>query len=337
VTGPALTAVVPSGAVDWHRIHDDVAQLAELGFDRVRLGVGWAAMQPRAGAVDDDRTEAVLAVAAAARSIGVELWLTLHDGSLPHWFDDEGGFTDDRIAGHWWPRWVEAAAERFGDHIAGWVPIEDPLGIADAAFPDDPRRHGDVVDTVLVAWRDSWRILRGGPPVATSLTLHVVRPADQTLPAAEAARRLDRLRFTVWLRGLREGRVAIPGRSERDLADLGGSCHELGIRVRPGADATDPDGAQRWADDVVLMAHRCAEDGPDRPLAITAVTAATDDRGRTRVVDAFADAAEAIRSDLRVASLGVAPVLDTARHRNGILTIDRELKDSGHGVARLRG
>lgn len=331
---PALTAVVPSAAVDWSRAHEDLALLVELGFQRVRLGLDWSAMQPRAGAVDDDRTEAVLAVAGTAREVGVDVWLTLCDGAVPHWFDDEGGFGDDRVAGHWWPRWVEAAADRFGDQIAGWVPLDDPASIADAMFPRDPRRHGDVVDTLVVAWRDSWRVLRGGPPIATSLGVHVVRPADQTVPAAEMARRLDQLRWNVWLRGLREGTIAIPGRADRELADLGGSCDLLGISVRPPAGATSPDDVRRWGDDVVTMAHRAAEDGPERPLAVTLVAAAADDARREKVVEAFVEASDAIRSDLPVEAFGIAPVLDTAGHHNGLVTVDRELKDSGHTVAR---
>jgi len=130
---------------------------------------------------------------------------------VPQWFDNEGGFGDAKFAGHWWPRWVEACAESFGDDIGGWVPIEHPLAVANRMFPKDPRRHGDVLDTLVSAWRDAWRVLRGGPPVITAFGLEIVRPVDQTIPAEHAAKRMDTIRFRLWLQGLRDRHGRHPG------------------------------------------------------------------------------------------------------------------------------
>src|SRR4029450_12716552 len=83
--------------------------------------------------------------------------------------------------------------------------------------PAAPRRHGEVLDTLVVAWRDAWRLLRGGPPVETAIGVKTVRPADETIQAAEAARRQDHLRWHLWLQALRDGTISIPGRADREL------------------------------------------------------------------------------------------------------------------------
>ena len=51
----------------------------------------------------------------AAEAIDLRIWATLHDGSIPRWFDNDGGFDDDETFITWWPRWVERVADRFGD------------------------------------------------------------------------------------------------------------------------------------------------------------------------------------------------------------------------------
>ena len=89
--------------------------------------------------------------------------------------------------------------------LPGRVPTDDPVGQAERAAVGDSSRHQATVHHLLVAWRDAWRILRGGPPVATALRLAVVRPADDTVAARNAARLEDRLRWSVWLRALRDG------------------------------------------------------------------------------------------------------------------------------------
>ena len=182
--------MIARGAVlDVHaeRLLDDVALAAELGLQLVRLDVPWALAQPRAGGFDGDVFEHVHGVGPARPRLGLEPWFRLLQPAVPLWFDDEGGFTDDRTAATFWPRWVELVAERLGDVAAGWVPFEAPFAMCNRLMPDDPRRHGEVVHHVVVAWRDAWRILRGPLPVATSLDVAVERPTDESPQAREEA------------------------------------------------------------------------------------------------------------------------------------------------------
>ena len=250
-----------------------------------------------------------------AAGLGIGVQFTLLERVVPQWFDNDGGFGDPRFAGHWWPRWVEGVSERFGDAVAGWVPFDNPLAFANRLIPDDPRRHGEMLDTLVVAWRDAWRILRGGPPVATAIGVKTVRPADQTIQAAEASRREDHLRWNLWLDGLHDGTISIPGRADRELADLAGACDVLGIVV---ADVDESLGA-------VL---RTAEMGPDRPLAITLITPPGRDADRVTVIERFETACGEAAEGAPLQAVGVSPTFDIDGHDDGVITRDRDVKDS---------
>lgn len=311
--------VVPQARLDRARAIEDLALLAGLGMLEVRITLDWAWLQPRPGRLRGEAVEWYLGMLQAARSRGVALHLTLAERVTPTWFDNDGGFTDARLTGHWWPRWVEAASEAFGDALiacgGGWVPFDNPLGLANRLVPDDARRHGELLDTLVVAWRDSWRILRGAAPVITAFGLTTVRPVDQTVQATEAARRIDHLRWQLWLRGLRDGTISIPGRADRELADLDGACDVLGIVV--------PE-----ADEALGAVHRAAELGPDRPLALTLITPIGQDHDRLVAVQRFRTAAAEAAEGTPLVAVHLSPTFDVEGHEDGVISRDRDVKDS---------
>jgi hypothetical protein len=135
-----------------HRWADDLAAVQVAGITDVRLTLDWARLQPRPATVDPAWAEWFDQVITTADTLGLRVWATLHDGSVPRWFDDEGGLGDDETFTRWWPRWVERAAERFGDSVDGWIPFaEIPAGAP------------------LQPWRDTWGILGSGRPVVATI------------------------------------------------------------------------------------------------------------------------------------------------------------------------
>ncbi len=316
---PAPTPPIARGAAltsQGERLADDLAFAAELGLQQVRLDVPWAAAQPRAGTANGDTFEQLHTAALTARALGLQPWFRLLQPEIPKWFDNEGGFTDDRTAGHWWPRWVELVAEQLGEVAAGWVPFEAPYAMAQRLIPDDARRHGQLMHNLVVAWRDAWRILRVGPPVATSLDVAAERPTDESQEALLAARRRDQLRWGVWLGGLRDGIVRIPGRADRELAHLEGACSIVGLATRT---------------DVEAALHRAAEQGPERPLAITFRPVGDTDAERARSVTAMWRDVRRSEGELAITAVTITPFTDQAEtpDRPGIATATRQLKDSG--------
>ena len=309
------SAVVPHSRLDRARFHEDLALLAGLGTRLVRVTLDWSWLQPKAGAFDGDAVEWYAGLLEHAATLGVGLQFTLLERVVPTWFDNDGGFTDARFAGHWWPRWVEGASERFGDSVAGWAPFDNPFAYANRLIPDDPRRHGELLDTMVVGWRDAWRLLRGGPPVSTAIGVKTVRPADQTTQAGEEARREDHLRWHLFLQGLHDGTISIPGRADRELPDLAGACDVLGIIV---ADVDESLGG-------VL---RAAEMGPDRPLSITLITPKGKDADRLTIVERFELACGEAAEGAPLESMALSPTFDIDGHDDGIITLDRDVKDS---------
>lgn len=295
---------------------DDLAFAAEIGLTHVRLDVPWVLAQPKAGAVDGGVMEDLLTTAQEARRLGLLPWFRLLQPQVPNWFDDVGGFTDDKAAGQWWPRWVQAAAEHLGEVAAGWVPFEAPYGMVQRLAPDDGRRQSELFHTLMVAWRDAWRILRGGPPVATSLDVADERPTGPTQAHLDAARRRDHLRWDLWLHGLARGVVDIPGRARVELPDLAGACDVLGIAVRRK---------------VGEALHRCADQGPERPLAVTfRPPGTTDSECAGAISEMWRDVCEA-SSGITVTAVTATPFLDAPEPGGqlGLATGSRRLKDAG--------
>ena len=315
------------------RFEEDATLLASIGIRRLRIGFDWATLQPRPGGLDDDWCEALGVVIDAASAVGIGIVAGLNDGPLPGWFVDDGGFGDAKHAGRWWPRWVEAVAETFGDRLAGWVPMNRPLLLA-KPWADDPKRYVEALTITAAAWRDAWRILRGGPPVATDLSLRVVRAVDQTIPAAEAARREDHLRWRMWLRGLRDGVVAFPDGPERRIEELGSSLDVLGFSTTcdiPLTGQLDNEALERWEHRLGTMLRRLAEDGPDRPLAITLHVLHPDDDDRRIILEWSARTiAEARRDGIALHEAYIDPAIDhrPGSREGGLLDRDRDLKAS---------
>jgi beta-glucosidase len=319
---------------------DDLDLIAAHGITQLRLTLDWARVCPRPGSVDGDSVEWYRDVLGHARSLGIDVWVTLLERDIPRWFDDERGFADPKNAARWWPRWVETATDVVGDLAAGWHPIEDPLRWTDrtARYNDgtvDHLRHGEVLDTLVVAWRDAWRILRGGPPVATALRVGVVRPIDASQPAADDARRRDHIMWTTWLRGLRDGSMVIPGRADRELADLAGAADVIGVGVSlsshdlPAGRITD-DALAQLTDRVGHHIRRAAEIGPDRPMQLSNVTfPAADLAARGHLLRAAAIAIDEARADgVPLIAAFAEPAIDaeaasTERAQGGLFTYDR--------------
>jgi hypothetical protein len=236
---------------------DELAALASAAVTDVRINVPWTEIEPRAGQWSGEALEGIASAIATARNAGLQPWLALLGRRLPPWFEDDGGFTDERVA-RAWPRYVERVGDHVGDDVAGWFPMIDPPALAAAAFAG---RDDTVVvageRALVVAWRDAWRILRGPAPVATAIPVD-----DRRWPAV-----------------LRSGEPTAAG---LELEDLAASCDLWGAVVTVGPD-TD-------AESIAERLVQFAENGPDRPLAVTAELGGADDEARGGSASSLVDA-----------------------------------------------
>jgi beta-glucosidase len=349
IWGTAATALGAEGsspASDWRRWQErhgaatsldgngfatnaagDAEAIASLGVRAHRMGVDWARLEPAEGRIDGSEVERLRGRVAALRSAGLDVWLSLWEGPIPGWFADEGGFGDDRARSRRFPRHVDRCGEWFGDLVAGWFPVHEPVSWSGAGFLAGtvPPGRVEAIDAwgrnvrgLLYAQRDAWRQLRGGGPlVATSWHLGPVVAADQTIPAREAARRVDRTVWGALVSALRDGHVVVPGRNdELDVPDLRDCCDVVGLTYRGGMAVTEAealvpyppdarcgdDGWAPWAEGLGETLRRVAELLPDRPLLVAGWSAASDDvRFRAdQLVDAIGAVEDALRDGVPV-------------------------------------
>lgn len=330
--GVTVSLVEPNDIV--RRADEDVALLASLGISRIRLSLDWAVLQPRPGRLDDDWRERFSAFIELAGGAGITVDAGLGDGARPGWFEDEGGFGDRKAAGKWWPRWVEIAAESFGDQVGGWIPMARPLALA-RPWRDDQLRYLPAIGTVAIAWRDAWRILQGTSPITADLGVRVVRPVDETIPARNDARIEDHFRWRLWLRALRDGMVTFPEGGDFHLDDLAGSVDIVGISCTCDAPLDRPLSDELvggWEHRLGSMLRRVAEEGPDRPTALTLSLHHTDDDDRRHLLAGSARAVVDARDDgVPLVVTYLSPGIDAAAgsREGGLIDRDRNVKGSG--------
>jgi beta-glucosidase len=295
------------------RFADDAAVLAEHGVGAVRLGIDWTSVQPSSGRFDGESLERLREVVTAFAQHGIAVWPALHELALPGWFVDEGGFADDQARGRYWPRYVDTVAQHIGDLVGGWFPIVEPTAWAKAAYldarhppgRDDPEGFARTLRGLWLAWRDSWRELRGGPPVATAIDLAPVVATDGTIPARDEARRFDDLLWRVAIRALRDGELAVPGLTMMDVPDLRSSADIVGFTYHGGIGTTldgvgpyPADAPQPWIEGLGVVLRRLAEELPDRSILVAGHgVAGTDDEFRAHLVRATADELRSARHD----------------------------------------
>lgn len=229
----------------------DFEQLAELGLTHHRLSLDWARLEPYEGRHDADEIDRYRDLLRAAGDAGLSIWVCLHHVTLPGWFaDDLGGFVDWRGREYHWAKHVDFVAETFGDLVAGWIPVHDPLGFASrgwltASRPPgrrDPEAFSEVLEATHLAAHVAWKLLRSGDqPVATSHDVRPLHPVDASPETARALTIADELAWRCWTRAMTDGVLQIPGRSPIEDESFIGAYDLVGFTYR-GASIVGVDG-----------------------------------------------------------------------------------------------
>lgn len=115
---PGTLYAEPSGdACDhYHRYREDIALLAELGFNLYRFSIEWARIEPEPGEFSRAALEHYRRMLAACHEHGLTPMVTFHHFTSPRWLIASGGWeeatTADRFA-----RYCERATRYLGDLI----------------------------------------------------------------------------------------------------------------------------------------------------------------------------------------------------------------------------
>jgi beta-glucosidase len=278
---------------------DDMALLAAMGITAHRMTVEWARIEPRAGIIDNDAVDNYLDILRSAARAGVSVWLTLAHTSLPGWFaDDERGFADQHAREFFWARHVDRCATLFGDQVAGWVPIEDPIGWAVRGYGlatrppgvRDPVRLAAAIEGALLANLTAWRQLSSGePPVMAVHGTPTLFPSD---PDAHETCDEWRHRFwDSWIRLYDEGVLAVEDRAPLRIEEAVEAFDLIGLSfdgplavTSTGSIGPYPADARRCDNGIApnpeelgVALRTVHERIPDRRLAVAATGFGTDD------------------------------------------------------------
>jgi beta-glucosidase len=338
---------------------DDLGLMSEMGASHVRLTLEWARIEPVKGKTDMDAIDRYRDVLAAADQSGLSAIVTLASTSLPGWFtDDEGGFADEVARERLWTHHVGRCADLFGDSVAGWVPIDDPVGWAIRGYLLGSRPPGrkdtelalDAVEAALEANYSAWLVLSSGKaPVIASYGAPTVFEGDPK--ARPRVRWWDALLWDSWSSGLTAGELVLPDRPVRireewaDAFDMIGLAFDHPIAITsegaltpyPANGERSDNGFAPLPEELGVALRRMAGLAGSRPVLVTANgVATTNDEWREDVLAQTLEEVEAARTDgLNVAGYFHDTAIDGYewlagfQTERGLIDRDRNVKLSG--------
>ncbi|HEX4868837.1 MAG TPA: family 1 glycosylhydrolase [Acidimicrobiales bacterium] len=172
----------------WNRWPDDVALLAELGFDSYRFSIEWSRIEPEDGEHAVAALDHYLRLGEALLEAGIEPVVTFHHFTTPRWLADGGGWTNPATADRF-AAFCERAATHLAPVLRRACTINEPnivatMGYLVGVFPpgvrDRDARHR-ANEVFVAAHRgavDAIRAAAPGVPVGLTLSMDDYQAVD---------------------------------------------------------------------------------------------------------------------------------------------------------------
>jgi beta-glucosidase len=178
---PSSGCAEPSGDACDHlwRYPDDIAMLADLGFNTYRFSLEWSRIEPEEGEFSRAALDHYRRMCATCREHGLTPVVTFHHFTTPRWVCHHGGWEEPDTAVRF-ARFAERAAAHLSD-VMGWAcTINEPnivaiAGYLSGAFPPgrrDTALRRAVNDIFIDAHRRATEAIKSvAPDVPVGLTL----------------------------------------------------------------------------------------------------------------------------------------------------------------------
>jgi len=188
----------------YHRMPEDVALIAGLGFDAYRFSIAWPRIQADGtGPANRAGIDFYRRLAEHLLERGVTPWATLYHWDLPQALQDRGGWLERDTA----ERFADYSAqvtEQLGDVVTDWITLNEPwcssfLGYASGVHAPGQQvgtRSAQAAHHLLLGHGLALEAIRATQPearVGATLNLYSVRPATDSAADRDAARRIDGL------------------------------------------------------------------------------------------------------------------------------------------------
>jgi beta-glucosidase len=110
----------------YHRAHEDVALLAQLGVGAYRFSVAWPRVLPTGrGAVNERGLDYYRSLVAELRLHGIVPVVTIYHWELPQALEDRGGWASRETA-ELLAEYAGVLATALGDHVGMWITLNEP-------------------------------------------------------------------------------------------------------------------------------------------------------------------------------------------------------------------
>ncbi len=109
----------------YHRVDQDVAMLADLGFDAYRFSIAWTRVMDSNGRINERGVDFYRRLLDRLDSHGLTAWATLYHWDLPQALQDRGGWLNRETAFRF-ADYAEAMGRIFKGRMAGWMTLNEP-------------------------------------------------------------------------------------------------------------------------------------------------------------------------------------------------------------------
>jgi beta-glucosidase len=185
-----------------HRMHEDVALMADLGLDAYRFSISWPRVLPTGiGTVNEAGLAFYDRLVDALLEKGIEPFPTLYHWDLPQALQDAGGWAA-RTTVDAFSEYAGIVSRRLGDRVKHWITLNEPFVSAAIGYregrhaPGHRSEHEALAAThhLLLAHGQSVPILREHVPdgsVGITLVLGVAHAASDSEQDRLAAAMFD--------------------------------------------------------------------------------------------------------------------------------------------------
>ncbi len=188
----------------YHRFPDDLSLMQQMGIQNFRCSLAWSRILPEGkGRVNDKGLDFYKRLIDNALEKGVKPWLTIYHWDLPQALENEGGWANRSIIGHF-SEFANLVTREFGDRVKDWMVLNEPMAFTSLGYllgihAPGRRGIGSFVKSAhhaTMCQAEGGRIIRANVPgahVGTTISASPIHPKDDRPKHIAAAKRADAL------------------------------------------------------------------------------------------------------------------------------------------------
>jgi beta-glucosidase len=131
----------------YSRYEEDFDIAKSLNFNAFRISIEWSRIEPEEGKFNQKEIEHYRKVMKAIRARGMEPFVTLWHYTLPIWFAQKGGWTNEKSS-EYFKRYARKMAKEFSDLVLFWITFNEPILLIGGEYIKGyrpPQKHNLIV------------------------------------------------------------------------------------------------------------------------------------------------------------------------------------------------